>query len=232
MKTLNILKYIVTLVGLGMFSGAFYLYQNTNEFIASATRVDGTVIDLIATRSSDSTTYKPVVTFTTLEGEKIEITSSSSSNPPAYNKGERVDVFYMPDAPREAKISSYFSLWGVSPIIGGIGSIFFLIGAGMMLAGTLKARKIEYLKSEGVRIQTVFQGVEHNKSLTVNGRHPFRVLCQWQHPLTSDIHLFESDNIWYDPTAHIKATNITVFIEKDNPKKYFVDLSFLPKLAS
>ena len=232
MKTINTLKYIFTLTGIGLLAGAFYMYLSTSEFLEKATRVDGTVIDLIASRSSDSTTYKPVVSYTTLEGVNLEFTSSSSSNPPAYSRGERVDVFYLPDAPHDAKINGYFSLWGAATILAILGSVFFLIGGGIMLAGILKARKDEYLKTYGVRILTDFQSVELNKSVTVNGKHPFRVLCQWQHPLTSEIHIFESDNLWYDPSAHIKVSNITVFIEKDNPKKYYVDLAFLPKLAN
>ena len=232
MKIINLLKYIFILIGLGLLAGAFYMYQNTSEFLRNATRADGTVIELIASRSSDSTTYTPVVTFTTLEGEKIEFTSSTSSNPPAYSQGEHVDIFYKPSAPQDAKLSGYFSLWGGATILGGLGSVFFMIGGGIMLAGVLKSRKDEYLKTQGVRITTGFQGVEQNTSLTVNGRHPFRVLCQWQHPVTSEIHVFESDNLWFDPSSYIKVTHITVFIEKDNPKKYYVDLSFLPKIAS
>ena len=45
------------------------------------------------------------------------------------------------------------------------------------------------------------------------------------------MHVFESDNVWFDPTSYVKGRKITVFIENDNPKKYLVDLSFLPKLA-
>ncbi|MBI3186628.1 MAG: DUF3592 domain-containing protein [Gammaproteobacteria bacterium] len=230
MKTLAITKYLFTLVGLGMLTGAFFLYQNTSNFLEHATRVDGTVIELIPSHSSDSTTYKPVVAFTTLEGQKLEVTSSVSTNPPAYSKGESVDIFYLPAEPHNAKISGYFSFWGVATILAGMGLVFFMIGAGIMLSAVLKTRKEEYLKAEGVRITTEFQSVDLNKSITVNGRHPFRVLCQWQHPVTSEIHIFKSNNIWYDPSSYM-TKHITVFIEKNNPKKYYVDLSFLPKLA-
>jgi hypothetical protein len=67
--------------------------------------------------------------------------------------------------------------------------------------------------------------------LSVNDRHPFQIVTQWQNPSTSEIHVFESDNIWYDPSEFITNQRITVYIEKENPKKYWVDLSFLPKMA-
>ena len=71
-----------------------------------------------------------------------------------------------------------------------------------------------------------------NKSLTVNDRSPFLILTQWLNPATSELHIFESNNIWFDPTNHIKTKKIRVFIDRKNPKKYYVDLSFLPKVAS
>lgn len=117
-------------------------------------------------------------------------------------------------------------------IVGGIGSIFFLIGGGIVLASVLHGRKVEYLRQNGTPVLTTFQSVELNTSLSVNGRHPFRVFTQWTNPSTFEIHVFESDNLWFDPSPHINNRAITVFIEPGNPKKYYVDLSFLPKLAS
>ena len=111
------------------------------------------------------------------------------------------------------------------------GQRFFLIGIGMFLVGGLKNRKEAFLKLHGIPIQTKFQSVELNTALSVNGRHPFRVLGQWQNPATSEVHIFHSNNLWFDPSEYLEGKNITVFIEKNNPKKFYVDLSFLPKLA-
>ena len=65
----------------------------------------------------------------------------------------------------------------------------------------------------------------------VNGAHPFRIVTQWRNPETSKLHVFRSDNLWFDPSEHIKTQTITVFIDQGNPKKYFVDVSFIPKLV-
>lgn len=231
MKTLAIVKYVFALIGIGMLVGAFFLYESTSTFLDGATRADGTVVDLVRSRSSDSTTYKPVVHFTTQTGEMVEFISSTGSNPPSYSKGEKVEVLYLPAKPQNAKINSFFSLWGGAVIVGGLGSVFFLIGAGIILVTILKGRRDEYLKRHGMRIDTEFLSVDINKALTVNGRHPFRILTQWQNPSTSEVHIFESNNLWFDPSSYIKDKRITVFIERNNPRKYYVDLSFLPKLA-
>lgn len=231
MKVIAIIKYVFTLVGIGMLVGAFLFYRSTNSFLAEAAKAEGTVIELVQSRSGDSTTYRPVVQFESKNGQAIEFVSSSGSNPPSYSKGQKVEVLYRPTQPQDAKISGFFSLWGGSVILGGLGGVFFFIGTGIILAGTLKGRKDEYLKKNGMSIETEYQSVELNTALSVNGRNPFRVLTQWQNPSTSELHIFKSNNMWFDPSSYIKRKKITVFIEKGNPKKYYVDLSFLPKLA-
>lgn len=231
MKVIAIVKYVFTLIGIGMLVGALFVYRSTSSFLAEAIKAQGTVVELKASRSGNSTTYRPVVKFTSQNGQAIEFVSSIGSHPPGYSEGQKVDVFFLPADPRNAKISGFFSLWGGSAILGGMGGVFFLIGTGIILASTLKSRKDEYLRKNGTRIETEFQGVELNTTLSVNGAHPFRILTQWQNPLTSDLHIFKSNNIWFDPASFIESKKIMVFIEKDNPKKYHVDLSFLPKLA-
>ena len=230
MKILSIIKYLFSLVGLGMLVGAFYLYSNTRAFLETAAKAEGTVTELVRSRSNDSTTYRPVVRFSQ-NGHQFEFTSSSGSNPPGYSRGEKVEVFYNPANPQDAKINSFFSVWGGPVILGGLGGVFFLIGAGIILVNILKSRKDEYLKKYGRRIETNYQSVELNTSYTVNGRNPFRVLTHWQNPVTSEIHIFKSNNLWFDPSDYINKKTITVFIENNNPKKYYVDLSFLPRLA-
>ena len=77
-----------------------------------------------------------------------------------------------------------------------------------------------------------FQSVKINRSFKVNGRNPYQILAHWQNPATSELHVFVSDNIWFDPTDYIDQDDIVVLIDKDNPSSYYVDTSFLPKLAS
>lgn len=231
LKIIVIIKYIFTLVGIGMIIGAFLIYKSSATFVGNAIETQGKVIELVRVRSSDNSSYyyKPVVTFKTSKGEAVEFTSSSGSNPASFSVGEEVPILYLPAKPQEAKIKGFFSLWGAAAIVGGIGSVFFLVGIIILLVAKLKNKKEKYLKQYGTPIETRFQSVQLNKSFEVNGRNPFQVLTQWQNPSTSEIHVFKSNNIWFDPTDHINDREITVYIEKNNPKKYFVDLSFLPK---
>ena len=231
MKTLTIIKYLFSVIGLGMLVGSFFLYQNTATFLSNAASAEGVVVDLVRSRSSDSTTYAPTIRFKTRDGTMIEFTSGVSSNPPSYSRGEQVSVLYLRSDPDNAKINGFLSVWGGAVIVGGLGSVFFLAGLGMIVFGVRKQRQKEYLLQRGTRINTDFQSVSNNTNITVNGRHPYMITSQWMNPKTNKLHIFESDNIWFDPTEHIKGETVMVYIDPDDPSKYHVDISFLPKLA-
>ena len=92
MRTISIVKYAFTVIGVGLLIGAFFAYKNTQDFLKDALTSKGTVIELVASRSSDSATYRPLVKFKTQGGSVIDFTGSTGSNPPGYFKGEVVEV--------------------------------------------------------------------------------------------------------------------------------------------
>ena len=238
MKTQSIVKYLFAIIGLGMLIGSFFLFQNTQNFLQEAVTADGEVIELIRSESRNSSSgskknvsYRPVVEFKTSDGTVVEFTSSTGSNPASHSRGEAVEVLYEELTPEKARIKGFFSLWGASLIVGCLGGIFFLIGFGIILFGNLKGKKIKRLKESGLKTITKFQSVNRNETLKVNGRNPYQILTHWNNPATSELHMFKSENLWFDPTDHIKQEEITVLIDRDNPKKYYMDTSFLPKLA-
>lgn len=231
MRVYNIVKYVFSVVGVGMLAGAFFWFNSNSKFSEEAISAEGTVVDLVVNRSRDSRTYSPVVQFMNEAGRKIEFKSQTGSNPPAYSRGESVEVLYIPANPEQAKINSFFSLWGGVSILGGLGAVFFLIGGGLIVYPIMKGRKDAHLQENGRRIETDFQGVELNESYSVNGRHPFQLISQWQNPATNKVHVFQSNNLWFDPTEFIDRDRITVFIDPDDPESYYVDTSFLPEAA-
>lgn len=214
-----------------MLVGAYFLLTGTQDFLKTAVSAQGTVVELQRSRSSDSDTYAPVVEFQTKDGSTVEFISSTSSNPPSYSRGETVEVLYQETSPERAKIKGFFALWGGALIVGIIGAIIFLIGFSIIFFGIKKSKTIEDLKKNGTRVNAEFQSVELNTTLKINGRHPYHILAQWQNPTTTEIHIFNSDNLWFDPTDYIKTDMIEVLVDMQNPKKYHVDTSFLPKIA-
>lgn len=235
--TMRDLTIILIVMGIGMVAVSWFLYKDTASYLIKAVPADGIIVTLALQRSTDSNgdtslTYHPVVRFADKNGHVIEFTSNTGTNPPMYSRDQKVEILYLPSNPHDAKIKSDIKI-GNYVNIG-----FFLIGIGMITTGVtiiyrgrLKLREREYLRKYGRPIETDLMSVELNKNYGVNDRHPFRIHTQWQDPITSNIHIFTSDNLWFDPTKYVNKRTITVFIEKGDPKKYFMDISFLPKLS-
>lgn len=227
MKIILILKYSFFILGLGMLTSAGLLYQNTQQFLYDAYLAKGIVVSFEESSTTSGVTFHPVVQYEDTKGRNIEFISSSGSNPPTYVQGEEVEVLYVPGPQREAQINHFFSLWGAVLILAGLGATFFLAGSGMMVYKVMKDRNTEYLKLNGMPVNAQFISVELNDALEVNGKHPFRIQAMWQDPNTKQVHHFNSDYIWFDPSRYVRE-HVTVMIDQSNPKKYHMDLTFLP----
>lgn len=232
MRVYDFLKFVFSIVGGALLLGAFTAYQNTSDFLVDAIEVPGTVTDLVYDRSGDSSVYYPVVEFRDATGRPFEFRSSSGSNPASYSVGESVPVLYAPGKPESGRINGLFSLWGLPLIIGILGGAFFLVGVLMILVPLIRRGRGAKLRETGQLVVAKIQGVEQNTGLVMNGQSPFRIVTQWQNPATASVHVFRSDNIWFDPTDHIPGESLNVYIRPDNPGRYWVDTSFLPQLAS
>ncbi|UYZ85283.1 hypothetical protein MTZ49_06970 [Entomomonas sp. E2T0] len=119
----------------------------------------------------------------------------------------------------------------LEPITIGLGSIFFAIGAIAEFLRVRRAKQIAELQQYGIPLQAKYQGVEINTSLTVNGKSPYRIVCQWLDTNTNQIHLFYSENYWYDPTPYIDREYFEVLVLPGKFKVNFMDTGFLPKVA-
>ena len=231
MGTIKFLRTIFILVGLGLFAGSIYSLQQTNEFLTSAIQAEGTVIELIPRRSDNSTTYAPKVSFLSASQQPYTFTSSSSSSPAAYSRGEKVSVLYAPNNPSDAKIDSFFSLWGVALIMGILGLSFAAVGGGILIAQIRNQKKIAWLKIHGQPLITQFQSVQRNTRLKVNGKSPWVIHSQWNDTRENKVYTFKSENLWFDPENYIQDPQITVLIDRQNKKRYYMDVSFLPEPA-
>lgn len=229
MRKFRVFIHVFLGVGILMLLLALALWNKTRGFIARAATATGTVTELIEVRDDDggSSTYKPVVKFVDPGGEEIRFTSSYSSRPPAYDVGEAVEVLFVPG---DARIKGFGSLWLGPLILGGLGTVFTAIGLSIFGVGRANARQAAYLMAYGNAIQTDVQGVVYNTSLTVNGRHPWRITSQWLDPVSNKVRVFHSENLWFDPTTFVTARQVTVLLDPKNPQRYHMDISFLPEL--
>ncbi len=235
MKKLRWLFLIFAIAGLGLIVGGVYVVRSTRRFVARADQAAGVVIENVWRESSSSRgrsgAYYPRIRFRTRAGRDLEFLSSSGASPASYREGEGVEVLYDPADPSNASINSFWSLWLGAVLLLGLGVIFSSIG--VIPLALMRRKRIlgEWLRANGQRIQSAFERVELDHSITVNGSHPYRIVSQWLNPLTNQVHVFHSGSIWYDPEKYISGTEIGVWIDPQNPKRYVMETSFLPRSA-
>lgn len=109
----------------------------------------------------------------------------------------------------------------------GIGLIFLSIGGTGLLLKNRNKKLEKSLKENGDVIYADYVETIVNSSYRVNGRHPYRIICEWNNPLDSKKYIFKSKNIWINPENTIIERNIKQFpvhINRNDIKKYVVDI--------
>lgn len=142
---------VFIIIGSGCLLYAPVKLVKTALFIKSAAATTGTVTDLIASRSSKSTTYAPVVTFTAPDGRRVEFRSQISSGSSAYRIGEEVAVYYDPLRPERAEIKAFTPLWMPTIILSAIGLAFTGMGGGVIVA--MRRARREAQEQEAAQLQ-------------------------------------------------------------------------------
>jgi len=234
-KLFKIAGGIFSVIGICALIGVVVSIISTNNFISDSEITNGRIIDIVTrtSRDSDGNTTRsryPVVQFEDKNGVTIEFESSSSTSG-GVSIGENIEVRYLPNNPKKAKISSSFmDVWGLSLFFGIFGVVFTGLGIPFFWLGirdSINERNaLRYSKEIKAKIKEVVQ----NTSISMNGRCPFVIEAQWLNPETNEVHVFKSKNFWYDPSEYLKE-DITVKLDPRNTKKYWMDVSFLPKKA-
>lgn len=227
---LSIVAWIALISGLVMLYFSYASYNSTQQFLKVALRTAGTVVEMREVYDSDDGdyTYRPIINYTDRRGEAHTYTSATSSNPPAYEVGDRVEILYNPQKSDEVYINSWGDLYIGALILGIIGGIDVLVCALILYFGYRRREKIKWLKESGKLVIAKVNEVTVNRHIKVNGRFPYIITAQWQDSATQSIHLFTSDNIWFDPTPYVKE-EIEVWIDPNDAKSYYVKTDFLPK---
>lgn len=225
----NVIKWVGLIFGsVGLlFAGlGGWFYVSDQQMAKNASRTSGTVIALDRRRGSEGgSTYAPVVEWTDREGTRHEFTSSTSSNPAAFDRGESVTVMYDPAKPGQAKIDSFGQRFLLPLIFVGMGSVFAIIGGVMVFLFLRRKKTIARLKSSGIRIEADFTSCDIDRSVKLNNRSPFRVYAQAKHPATGQLASFKSDPIWLNLTKELEGQTVPVLLDPNAPKQHYVDLS-------
>ena len=133
------LKLLILAAGIFLLIWGVYLYKKQNDFIKTAEKAEGIVVDLQSQdnnqRTSNSkvrTLYAPIINFISKDNKEIRFTSSYAASPALYEINEKVTVYYDPKTPENARLNSLFHLWGGAITAGLIGLVFILMGIALI----------------------------------------------------------------------------------------------------
>jgi hypothetical protein len=226
-KTVAWIGGIFAPIGLVLAALGGWFYFQDRAMVEDALSDRGTVLQLAVSSDSDGYSYRPVVMFIDAEGDRRVFTGQVGSNPPSYSPGEQVTVLYRPEAPDKAVIDSVLERFFLPLLLGGMGTLFASIGLGLLYAWFRRRRLVARLRTSGLPIQAKFVECYRDTRIEVNGRSPFRVVCQATHPATGQLQSFESDPIWIDLTGRLAGRDLRVFVDPARPRHHAVDLTGL-----
>ena len=113
-----------------------------------------------------------------------------------------------------------------------VGGIFFFVGICFLIWEIKNKKMVKRLIENGNYIWAQITEVAPNYNVTVNGRNPFVVYCQFQ-DMEGTVHIFKSRDIFFDPQTLLKSEQVRVYVDNDNFKKYYVDIDeILPNVVT
>ena len=127
------------LIGAGFIFVATLLALRTHLWLAKAQFTNGEVVQMIPVRGNKSTTYKPRVRYTTMDGVQREFVRGYSSSPPDFTVGEKVVVAHHPET-GEGRIVAFGQRFGVAWILAWIGLSLATLSLGFVIGRQLVPR--------------------------------------------------------------------------------------------
>ncbi len=164
-------------IGLGFLAVAAFFSITTQLFISQASVADGTVI---WAASPDSVRRSSaLIRFTTSDGRIVEFNSPVQSNPPEFQLGQPVRVYYnLADPQSSARPDSLLSLWFWPGLAGLLGLVFGLVSAGFFSVWYANYRKRKWLQHHGQPVTAVITAIRQNSYVHNRGKSPYVILAK------------------------------------------------------
>ena len=213
----TIIGALFVITGIIMF-GTVFNYKNKVNTTGTIAKISSYM------DNNQEKSYEVYVSYT-VEGKeyKSKINGYSSS----FYEGKTIDIYYDKNNPNKIGVKSLDSLFLIFPVNG---LIFLIIGGTGILLKINKRKSEKNLRESGEVIYANYVETVLNTRYTVNGRHPYNIICEWNNSLDNKKYIFKSKNIWMNPKNIIEERNIKqfpIYIDKNNKKKYVIDIDSL-----
>lgn len=213
---------IFIVAGLFIIILGIYLNKENSKFMKDAIETEAEITEITTSRDSDGNVSHSVEVIFYVDGKEYGgILGYYNSN---MYEGKIIDIYYEPQNPNNFRSDN---LNTVIFIMLPFGSICIIAGF-FILYPDIKSIHLKKLKKYGRRIDAKIDDISLNTNYSVNGQHPYIIECSYFDEIKDKFYSFTSQNIWINLQPIINAKNITtipVYIDENDSRKYFVDIS-------
>lgn len=193
------------------------VYREASAFQKTATITTGTVTN------SSLSTYE--VRFTSADGIERIYNGRHGSKGKKYHNDDTLKVFYQTDNPDNVRIIDGVR-FGKNIIKAGIIMVLFNILS--VYFDRKKTRSEKYFRTTGRKVEAQILKIDTDLSLTISKKNPYCIDCKWVDPISGREYTHTIRYVWKDPKIPLAGRNsIDVYIDRDDPEKYFMDIAFL-----
>ena len=212
---------IFTILGIGFLVGGFILTKNLNAFMERAIAVDGVITEIVYDNVNENSSDDVFVSYE-YDGQMYDHVQLNYYSSGMY-EGKELTLYVDPDSPR--KIETAEGNRTLLIVVFAVGGFLTIVGIPTILTSYLRKLKNNKLAETGQHIYGTIESIERDTSVTVNGRHPFRVYCNYKNPADGMTYKFKSDCLYFNPNDSYKVgDSVDVFVNPDNYKKYYVEI--------
>lgn len=111
-------------------------------------------------------------------------------------------------------------------IFGGLGMIFAVLGVIFLIVSIKRYKAVKMLINNEQYVTARVIDIVQNRSVRINGRYPYNLICQYDDNYGGAPHVFQSDNILHHP-GDVTNFTLKVYVDKNNWDLYYVDDSTL-----
>lgn len=216
-----ILGVIFTIVGAIVIAVGVVSNISSKEFMENAVSANAIIEEIEVDEHGDETDHYVFVTYE-YDGNEYNRVQLNYYSSDMY-EGQEIEIYFNPDDPRDVRTSEGELFFAIFPIA--FGCLFIAIGLPMIIYKIHKKNKKTRLIESGQRIIAEIESIDMDYNITINGRHPYRVFCNYNNPYDGYIYKFKSDILSFNPNDFYNIGNpVDVYVEQGNFKNYYVDV--------
>lgn len=226
MKKLKLKPLIIVAIVFAFIGLSFFAVGLKTLIFGLANKTDVVEIDAIISciendRDSSGDTSHDVYVNYEYDGEEYTNVPLNYYSSSMY-EGKNITIKINPDNPSEPSNTMLVVLFG--GVFGGIGFIFLVIGLVLIINNCKKNSENKKLINDGYYIDAEIDMVD-TSGVVVNGRPTYVIRCSYNNPSDGRVYQFTSDTLSSDPTSLISGNTIRVYVDRNNFKKNYVDIS-------